>query len=116
MVAGGMLLAVTSSYAQVSPFRGSFATAGLSKADVDLVFDTTKRLNDSAEVRAGDTRAWREPKDGAAGTISVVKVYQSQGMVCHALRYDFDRTAKRPARTYTGDWCKTANGEWKIKN
>ena len=101
-------------YGQISPFDGGFMTQNLTDTDINLLFATAKQLNETKGVQTGDKRMWSNAKSGNAGTVSVTRVFQSEGLSCHGLRYDLAQTPKRPAQTYTADWCKTASGEWKI--
>jgi surface antigen len=98
--------------AQVNPFRGG---PGLSQEDNRLLFDSVARLNSAEPTHAGLSEAWRNPQTNASGTSTILRVFNSGGMVCHLVQHRIV-VPRRPPASYRLTWCRTSNGEWKIKS
>jgi hypothetical protein len=111
-----LLAGMSSSPAQINPFRSNSQSNGLTKADVGMLTTTTGLVNKKEPVKVGDTEDWSNPASGNSGKVTVTRLFHYNGMACHGLRYDFSYKASNTPRTYTVDWCKTKTGEWKIKS
>ncbi|HQT77436.1 MAG TPA: hypothetical protein PLD10_10335, partial [Rhodopila sp.] len=61
----------------------------------------------------GGTESWNSPT--SSGTVRLDRIYKADGMVCHAVTYDFVGTPSAPRRSYRANWCKTPSGEWKTR-
>ncbi|MGA9864962.1 MAG: RT0821/Lpp0805 family surface protein [Acetobacteraceae bacterium] len=99
--------------AQQFPPFGSRLGPGLKGDDLAIVTDATGAMN-AAGSRG--SRHWSNPKTGTSGTITLVRDFRSAGMACHEFRYLLRFTHPTRHQTYTLDWCRTADGEWKIKS
>ena len=116
-IAAALLLAgVSVSSAQINPFRSNSQSNGLTKADVGMLSTTTGLVNKKEPVKVGDTEDWSNPASGNSGRVTVTRLFHSNGMECHGLRYDFTFRASNAPRTYNVDWCRTKTGEWKIRS
>jgi len=111
-----LLVGLASSFAQINPFRTSGQANGLNKADIGLLSEAAGHVNAKDPIHTGDSEDWSNPESGNSGKVTVTRLFRSAGMACHGLLYDLAYKAKRPARTYTANWCKTKSGEWKIKS
>jgi surface antigen len=100
--------------AQINPFRG--LGPKLTGDDVQLLLDSTARLNKATAPKSGESDDWNNPRTGAHGSTTLTKIYRYHDMACHTLRYQVSPNSTRPLRTYTLDWCETPNGEWKVKS
>lgn len=100
--------------AQINPFRG--LGPKLTGDDVQLLLDSTARLNKAIAPKSGQSDDWNNPLTGAHGSTTLTKIYRYHDMACHTLRYQVSPNRSRPLRTYTLDWCETPNGEWKVKS
>jgi surface antigen len=100
--------------AQVMPFRGTFG-AGLSPEDSQLLFESVARLNAAEPGRVGRSETWSNPQTKTSGTSTILKVLHSGGMACRIVRHHIV-AGKTPSRDYRLTWCRTSNGEWKIKS
>ena len=96
--------------AQVTPFRGTFGP-GLSPEDSQLLFESVARLNAAEPGRVGRSKTWSNPQTKTSGT----STFHSGGMTCHLVRHHIV-AGKTPSRDYRLTWCRTSNGEWKIKS
>jgi len=115
-LAACLLLAVAiapSARAQRFPPFGTRLGPGLRGDDLSIVTDATAAMN-AAGSRG--SRHWSNPKTGTSGTITLVRDFHSAGMACHELRYLLNFTRPTRHQTYTLDWCRTADGAWKIKS
>lgn len=100
----------TSGWAQINPFRTT-KLPGMAKEDQQRMLDATQRLNQREHPVVGGTESWNSPT--SSGTIRLDRIFQSHGMTCHTLRYEFTARQGAPQRNYRANWCKTPSGEWK---
>jgi surface antigen len=100
--------------AQVVPFRGTFGP-GLSPDDSQLLFESVARLNAAEPGRVRRSETWSNPQTKTSGTSTILKVFHSGGMTCHLVRHHIV-AGETPSRDYRLTWCRTSNGEWKIKS
>ena len=99
--------------AQVNPFRGG---PGLSQEDNRLLFESVARLNAAEPAHAGLSEAWSNPQTNNSGTSTILRVFHSGGMVCHLVQHRIVVLRRPPPVSYRLTWCRTSNGEWKIKS
>ena len=109
-----LALCASAAHAQINPFRGRH-NPGLGQADMALLSDAARQLNEAESVHVGDTKDWGGSGTGNAGTVTITRLFRSGSLACHALRYDVSFKAPRTARRYDVNWCKTSAG-WKIKS
>ncbi len=102
-----------SAYAQNFPPLGTRLGPLVKGDDLGIVGNVSAAMN--AAGTAG-SRHWSNPKTGTSGTITLVRDFQSAGMACHELKYLFNLTHPTRRQTYTLNWCRTPDGEWKIKS
>lgn len=102
--------------AQINPFGWQLNQRSLSSDDLTLLFDSTAHLNAMPAVAVGASNAWNNEQTGSSGTTTVTRVYQSGSMPCHDLRYALRPQGQQPPRIYDMTWCKTDDGQWKIKS
>jgi surface antigen len=98
--------------AQVNPFRGG---PGLAPEDNRLLFESIERLNAAEPAKVGRSEAWSNPQTNTSGTSTILRVFRSGGMACHLVRNHIVVAGQPPGRDYRLTWCRTPNGEWKIK-
>jgi surface antigen len=101
--------------AQVNPFRGS-GGRGLSPEDSQLLFESIARLNAAEPIQIGRSDRWSNPRTQSSGTSTVLRVFQSGGLVCHLLLHSIVVAGRPPAQDYRLTWCRTPTGEWKIRS
>ncbi len=109
-------LGISTSQAQINPFRSSRQGTGLTKADVNMIEEAVDHLNSTEPLHVGKSQDWANPDSGNSGKVTVTRLFQSGGMVCHGMRYDLAYKVKHSTAHYTVNWCKTKSGEWKIKS
>jgi surface antigen len=109
------LLLAGAARAQVMPF-GRYFGPGLSPEDTRLLFESVARLNATEPSKAGSSDSWNNPQTGSSGTSTILRVFNSSGMVCHLVRHHIVVDARAPGHNYRFTWCRTPTGEWKIKS
>ena len=100
--------------AQAGAFGWSPDVARLTDQDNKLLWQNTDALNQSASAAAGDTRSWSNTASGNTGKVTLARVFESNGMPCHALQYAISFTGQPVPQDYAFTWCRTADGQWKI--
>lgn len=108
----GFLL--TTAHAQFTLFRG-YNGPGLSAEDNQLLFASIAKLNAAEPAQIGRSETWSNPTTKSSGTNTILRVFQSDGLLCHLLKHDILIAGQSPARDYRFTWCRTSTGEWKIK-
>jgi len=100
--------------AQISPFSRGPNAQRLSEADRQMLWETTGALNADASAKAGSSRSWTNPASGNAGSVSIARVFESNGMPCHQLHYAITMANLPVPQLYDLSWCRVAGGAWKI--
>ena len=101
--------------AQINPFRSNRQGPKLSGDDQTLLFESISKLNTTHPLHAGESNAWSNPKTDSSGTNAVEQILTENGMPCHRLRHHIVAQGREPGRTFVLTWCRTPQGEWKIK-
>jgi surface antigen len=109
-----LLLLTATAQAQVNPFRGS--RQALSPEDNRLLFESVARLNAAEPTKIGQSEAWSNPQTNSSGTSTVLRVFHSGSQACHLVRHHIVAAGRSPGRDYRLTWCRTPDGEWKIKS
>jgi hypothetical protein len=110
------LAPIRGAHAQINPFGWQLNQRSLTSDDLTLLFNSTERLNESPSLNVGAANAWSNQQTGSSGTTTVTRIYQSDGMPCHDLRYALVPRGRQPPRIYDITWCRIPSGEWKIKS
>jgi hypothetical protein len=100
--------------AQVSPFGWDPNTALLTDEDWHLLWEEIVSLNRAPDAAAGETRAWSDAASGNSGKVTLTRVFESNGMMCHALNYAITFSERAVPQEYNFNWCRTSAGQWKI--
>jgi surface antigen len=80
-----------------------------------MVFESVARLNAVEPSKVGQSDSWSNPETKSSGTSTILRMFRSGGMVCHLVRHHIV-AGRPPPRDYRLTWCRTSNGEWKIKS
>jgi surface antigen len=108
-------LLLSTAQAQVIPFGGNFGP-GLSPEDNRLMVESIARLNAAEPSRVGLSESWNNPQTRTSGTSTILRVFHSRGMACHQVRHQIVAVGQARPRDYRLTWCRTPDGEWKIKS
>ena len=101
-------------WAQAGAFGWSPDTARLTDRDNQLLWQATDALNQAASAAAGDTRSWTNAVSGNSGKVTLARLFESNGMPCHALQYAISFAGQPVPQDYAFTWCRIADGQWKI--
>jgi len=88
---------------------------GLSTEDKQLLLESVARLNAAVPIKIGSSESWSNPQTNNSGRSSILRVFRSGGRICHLVRHRIV-IARRRARNYSLTWCRTPDGEWKIRS
>ena len=100
--------------AQISPFGADPNTALLTDEDWHRLWAATVSLNRAPRAAAGEMRAWTDPASGNSGRVSITRVFASNGMPCHAVKYAISFSERSSPQEYNFNWCRTSGRQWKI--
>jgi hypothetical protein len=115
MAVGLLTLVSGPCMAQVSAFGWDPNTAQLTDEDWHLLWEGIVSLNRAPGAVAGETRAWSDAASGDSGKVTLTRVFESNGMTCHALSFAISFFEKKPmSQEYKFNWCRTSSGQWKI--
>ena len=114
VVALGMAFGVGRAGAQVSTFGWSPNAARLTADDWSMLWDSVGALNKSVDPHPGESHSWTNSQSGNSGTVTLERIFRSNDMPCHALRYSIVIATEQTPRTYDLTWCQTEAGEWKM--
>jgi hypothetical protein len=114
MAVGLLFLVVVPCMAQISPFGWDPNTALLTDEDWRLVWEGTVSLNRTPDVAVGETRAWSDAASGNSGKVILTRVFESNGMTCHALKYAISFSEHPVPQEYNFNWCRTPAGQWRV--
>ena len=109
-----LVFITSSASAQLGMIRAGAKPAFISPGTVTTLLDTAEKLNARPNVAVGDGADWDNPSAGEYGRVTVTKLFTSEGMSCRSFDYRIAYRSGRPDAIYTTDWCKTADGNWKI--
>jgi surface antigen len=86
--------------------------SGLSRDDLGRMHAAAARLYEGRSI--GTVERWRNPDSNDAGTVTLLRQFETKGMPCSQIEYKFLVAETGELRHYTLDWCKISSGEWKI--
>jgi len=110
----GVLLTSGQVRAQAGAFGWSPDDARLTNADSTMLWQTMDAMNKMPSPVQGETRKWNNPASGNSGTVTIARLYESNGMPCHALHYTISFASQPVPQNYDFNWCRQSNGEWRI--
>jgi surface antigen len=107
------LALATVGHAQINPFQGNGPRPD--SADMAMMTDAAQQLYGATPpARNGAFRTWSNTKTGSSGKVTLLSSFHSEGLACRKVGYDIKLKTRPDVRHYTLNWCKTANGDWKI--
>jgi len=103
-------------HAQFNPFYATNNQPALTGEDFRLLDESAAKLNTDPKLRTGQVERWNNPASGASGTVTVTRIFSSQGMTCHLLRYGIVARSRSGESKYDLTWCRPPGQDWKIKS
>jgi surface antigen len=64
--------------------------------------------------RVGATESWNNATSGDSGTVSLLEVFEKDGMPCRKLRHTIKMHNVKDQQVYTSNRCRVQSGEWKL--
>jgi surface antigen len=113
-LAAGQVLIAGPAGAQVGTFGWSPNEPRLTQDDKSMLWQSADALNEAPSPQSGESRTWSNPRSGNSGQVTLVRVFRSNDMPCHALHYSIMIGAGPTPRIYDLSWCRTPEGQWKI--
>jgi surface antigen len=115
-VTAGQMLWAASAVAQSGTFGWSPNEPRLTQEDRRMLWDSGGTLNERASAQSGTAQSWSNPRSGNSGQVTLERVFRSNGMPCHALRYSIAIRSDPAPQIYDLNWCRTPDGQWKLLN
>jgi len=97
----------------VNPF-GIHSSDDLTAEDRRLAEEASHRLYAGSDPSIGASRAWSNAASGNAGTVTLVRMHDYQGMPCLTLEHRLSIKGYARPVVFHIDRCRTKTGEWKI--
>jgi len=101
---------------QINPFRSGRSETRLTKSDLELLEASVSQLNRDPRLRVGAQTDWSNPATGSHGRSVVTRIFSDGQRPCHEMRHEAYPLGSAPVRTYSLTWCRTSDGQWKIKS
>ncbi len=102
----------TSALSQENPFKRMGAE--LSKEDIELLKRAAAKLYEPDSVQVGTTEAWANSDSGNSGIVTMIKIFEKQGMPCRQLQHEVRVSGKSDPSGVGFTRCKTTEGDWKL--
>ena len=99
--------------AQVDPFEGLEGNV-FSNEDFVIMDSAASGLLRRDALPDGSATNWTNPHTASAGTVTVEDTSVRDGMVCRKVHYTAKPRGTPPVHSARLEWCKTAQGAWKI--
>ena len=91
----------------------TLAWPGLSQDDLDRMHAAAARLYEGRSI--GTVERWRSPDSGDAGTVKLIRSFDSNGMPCRTIDYAIRFAGKIGGPDhYILNWCRVTDDTWKI--
>lgn len=101
--------------AQISTFgtreRG---TQRLAPDDLKMMNAAAQSLYKAPDVANGSSTTWHNSRTGNGGVVTFDGPENIHGLSCRKLTYTINFKAQPDQNHYTVNWCKTADGSWKL--
>jgi surface antigen len=97
--------------AQVNPFGD---TLDLTTEDIEMMKAAAAELFTDDAARLGDTRTWSNPATGNAGSVSLVKTFEHQGLPCKRVQHAIKQQDRADQVIYQFARCRASNGTWQL--
>jgi surface antigen len=103
----------SSASAQINPFARS-SGGSVTKDDLQFIEAASSKLYKTDNPQVGATERWSNPATGNAGTVSLVQVFEKDGMPCRKLRHSIAIKGSKDPQIYIFNRCRVQSGEWKF--
>jgi surface antigen len=98
--------------AQINPFaRGD---SGVTRDDAKFIEEASSKIYKADNPQVGATEKWSNPGTGNSGTVSLIQLYEKDGMPCRKLRHRISTKGSKDPQIYIFSRCRVKSGEWKL--
>lgn len=105
------LLWAESATAQVNPFGDSL---DLEESDVAMLQAAASTLFQDDNARIGQTETWNNPETGNSGAVSILQLFEHEGLPCKRLQHAIKQKGRADQNIYQFARCRTNDGSWKL--
>jgi hypothetical protein len=110
-------LSITSAaVGQINPFKSGPSESRLTDKDLDLFEASVSQLNSDSRLAVGAQKDWANPVTGSHGRSVVTRIFSDGQYLCHEMSHEAYPLGRLPVKTYSLTWCRTPDGQWKIKS
>jgi surface antigen len=85
----------------------------LTREDIAAATTASAKIYTPDAPTVGAVERWSNPKTGNSGTVTLVRVFERNGMPCREIVHHL-KLAREGEQTYHFNRCRVANGEWKL--
>jgi surface antigen len=109
------VLASTPTSAQfvLNPMGTGMMPDSLTHDDVTAATEASAKLYTPEKVTVGAAERWSNPKSGNSGVVTLVRVFERDGMPCREILHRI-KLAREGEQVYHFNRCRIATGEWKL--
>lgn len=111
ILATAMIAVGASAVAQINPFGHSGGS--VSKDDTKYIEAASSKIYKADNPQIGATEKWSNPATGNSGTVSLMQVFEKDGMPCRKLRHNIKIQGQKDPVVYIFSRCRMKSGEWK---
>ncbi len=86
----------------------------LSKEDIEFLKQAGAKLYERDSVQVGTTETWANSDSGNSGVVTLIKIFEKQGMPCRQLQHEVRVSGKSDPSNVEFTRCKTTEGDWKL--
>ena len=112
VAAAAILVLSSSAFAQINPFARS-SGGDITGDDLKLIDAASSKLYKTDNPKVGASEKWSNPTTGNSGTVSLVQVFEKDGMPCRKLRHSIAVKGNKDPQIYIFNRCRVKSGEWK---
>lgn len=106
----GMWMTSVTAYSAGLGFLKGAPVRYFSEKDWRLLKNASKRALENG--RDGETIKWKNPHTGSSGAVTPTKTFEQEGSECRTLKIQNTAAGRTDEAAY--DFCKQADGTWKI--
>ena len=99
-----------SAVAQINPFGRSGSVSG---DDTKYIEAASSKIYKADNPQVGAVEKWSNPATGNSGTVSLIQVFEKDGMPCRKLRHNIRVHDQKDPVVYIFSRCRVKSGEWK---
>ena len=98
----------------ISPFGRYSATEHITTEDRRIMESLSAKLYQADNPQIGATEHWSNPKSGNSGTVSLIEVFEKDGMPCRKMRHRITIKGMKDPMIFVFNRCRLQSGEWKV--